>query len=399
MPWREWKEGDPVTINRIVWDENEEAALDIVLEADWFGPGKQAALFEQELADYTGVEHVLLTNSGTSAIHLAVSTMLHLGLWKQGDLILHPALTFPTSINPVIQQGLVPVFVDVDPGTYVINAEMAAMAVSRYPEIRGAVIPYLLGNLPHMDGLLAALSGRDIVIDSCDTIGGFWKKRPAGTYGSFCAYSFYGSHHITTAGVGGALATRFEENARLSRSMCYWGRVITQNGDPYEDFVNRYTYETMGYDFQMSELQAVWGRVQLDRLRGTYMNERRAALFDRYLEALRPWTWALQLPVEHDGARPSWFAFPITLLEGTPYTREALARHLLEHRIEIRPIFTGDITQQPAYQRLPWHTYGSLVNAQAAGEHGLFLPCWGAMTDPQFEYVVSVLLDYLETTR
>lgn len=391
MPWREWRSADPVLINRIVWDEGEEEALNAVLDSDWFGPGAQVSSFETELGQMIGADHVLACNSGSSALMLAVSTLLEQGVWRPGDLILHPALTFPTSVNPLFQRGLVPVFVDVQPGTYVIDAEMVSFALTKHPGIKGAVIPHLLGNVPDMDKLTKALGERVFIEDCCDTLGGSWQDRPLGSFGAFAAFSFYGSHHISTAGVGGALVSRDEESDGIARSMCYWGRRLTVDGDPYQDFVNRYTYETMGFDFQMTELQAAFGRVQLTRL--FQQNIRRLMLFQRYLEELRPYEGLVQLPEEHHGANPSWFAFPITIKDDAPFDREHVIRRLIDAKVEVRPLFTGNITLQPAYMAgAAFLRAGGLTEATRCGRRSFFVPCFGAMTYAQQDIVLETLV-------
>ncbi len=394
MPWRQWKRGDPLTINRVVWDGLEEAAIAGVLARDWFGPGQAAGAFEQHLARFVGLAYAQLTNSGSSALLLATQALQKQGRWRPGDLILHPACTFPTSCNPIWQSGMVPVFVDVEEGTYNVDARLVEMALARYPKIKGAIIPHLLGNSPQMDAIQCLLGDRPIVEDCCDTLGSRYQGRHAGTFGAAAAFSFYGSHHITAAGVGGALLTDDEDLYHIAHSMAFWGRQFIQTGDAYYDFTQRYTYETIGYDMQMSEIQAAFGLAQMERL--PEMNRQRAhqfSLTDTFFERWGDW---LVLPRAHADAKPSWFGYPVLVKECAPFDREALARALLDAKIEIRPLFAGNLTKQPAYRSAPYVVAGDLTQADRAMERALFLPAWGGMTGDQTGYLFRVVEEFME---
>lgn len=378
MAWKQWQSGDPITINRVIWDGIETEFMGDVLERDWFGPGYYAAQLEQALFQFIGTKHAQLTNSGSSALLLACQALQLMGKWKKGDFILHPACTFPTSCNPIWQTGMTPVFVDVEEGTYNLDLDQVIDAMMFYP-IKGAIIPHLLGNSPMIAELRVLLGNdRPIIEDCCDTLGSQYDGRMAGSFGDVAAFSFYGSHHITTAGVGGALLTNDEEIARLVKSMAFWGRQFIATGDPYHDFTQRYTYETIGYDMQMSEIQAAFGLAQMQRLTG--QNLRRQAQFERtdtFMSSYQEW---LVLPKVHPKAAPSWFGYPILVKEDAPFNREDLARHLLTNRIEIRPLFAGNLTRQPAYKSVPYIISGDLTQSDRNMERALFLPAWGGMT-------------------
>lgn len=402
--WKEWKEGDPVTVNRIVWDQAEVAQLQDVLDNDWFGPGPKVEKFARVLSDYTGIDHVQPVNSGSSALTLAVDAMIELGYWSPGDWILHPLLTFPTSIVPAIRAGLIPIFVDVDPHTYQIDLQQAEKAIQTYGEkIKGAIIPHLLGNICDMQILLDILDGRLLIEDCCDTMGGYYDGLHVGNFGEVAAFSFYGSHHITAGGVGGALATHNEEIYRVSKSMTHWGRTdydeLDALNDPYGKFEKRYWYDTLGYDFQMTELQAAFGIVQMARL--DKANEKRLQRFmelDRYFRDLKDYFY---LPyTDSDEAALSWFAYPLTIKPDAPFGRREFATYLIENKIEIRPLFTGNILKHPAFVRLPGDRKildaGSAV-ADLIGDNGLFLPAWG-MSDGEMAYMLDVLDNFFNAT-
>lgn len=395
--WKKWKPGDPVLINRIVWDQAEVDQIQSVLDNDWFGPGQKVSEFALALANYTDIAHVQPVNSGSSALTLAVQAMLMLGHWNPGDWILHPLLTFPTSIAPAIQAGLVPVFVDVDRNTYQIDLDAAREAIKNYGDrIKGAIIPHLLGNICSMVDLLDILDGRLLIEDCCDTMGGYYDGLHVGNFGQVAAFSFYGSHHITTAGVGGALATHNEEIYELVRSMAHWGRDdYSVLADPYEKFAKRYWYETLGYDYQMTELQAAFGIAQLERL--DQANVTRCQKVYELSQYFSRFNEFFYLPYTEGDAEPSWFAFPLTIKPGAPFSRKEFATYLIENKIEIRPLFTGNILDHPAFVRLPGNRKilaGTSEVADWIGDNSLFLPAWG-MSDAEMGYMIGVLDRFL----
>lgn len=394
MPWKPWKPNNPITINRIVWDGLETENVKDVFERDWFGPAHYARELEMALRQFVGVRHAQLVNSGSSALLLAVQALMHQGRWYKEDLILHPACTFPTSCNPIWQSGMIPVFVDVEEGTYNISLLEIAEALSRHPEIKGAIIPHLLGNTSEIKEIKFMLGDRPLIEDCCDTLGSQYDGRQVGTFGVASAFSFYASHHITTAGVGGALLTDDPDLHHIAHSMTFWGRQFVKTGDPYYDFTQRYTYETIGYDMQMTEVQAAFGLAQMQRLR--VMNEKRAAQFARTHKFFEQWADWLVLARQHPKAEPSWFGYPVLVREEAPFRREAFARGLLEAGIEIRPLFAGNLTRQAAYRSVPYVVVGDLAQADRNMERALFLPSWGGLTDEQTAYMFGVIQEFME---
>ncbi len=393
MPWKQWKPGDPVTINRIVWDKSETAFILDAFERDWFGPGHYANQLESTLCHFVGTKYAQLTNSGSSALLLATQGLLEQGRWCKGDLILHPACTFPTSCNCIWQSGMVPVFVDVDEGTYNISLERVQDALGQHSDIRGAIIPHLIGNSPQIAEIKALMGDRPIIEDCCDTLGSRYGDQHVGTFGAAVAFSFYGSHHITTAGVGGALLTDDDDLQHLIHSMAFWGRQFEETGDPYYDFTQRYTYETLGYDMQMSEIQAAFGVAQMQRL--SVMNELRDVQFGKTDDFMTAYQEYFGLPIRHKDARPSWFGYPLLIRESAPFDREAFARHLLENRIEIRPLFAGNITKQPAYDKVHYVVVGDLTHSDRNMERALFRPAWGGMNDEMTAHLFTAISEFL----
>jgi CDP-6-deoxy-D-xylo-4-hexulose-3-dehydrase len=396
--WHEWRPGDPVLINRIVWGQPETDQLQAVLDNDWFGPGRKVEEFAQSIADYTDIEYVQPVNSGSTALTLAVEAMIEFNYWQPGDMILHPTLTFPTSIVPAIKNNLQIIFVDVDPNTYQIDLTLMEEAIKTYGDrITGAIIPHLLGNISDMALLMDILDGRPFIEDCCDTMGGYYDGLHVGNFGHVAAFSFYGSHHVTTAGVGGALATHSEEIYDYAKSATHWGRNdYALFNDSYEAFSRRYWYETLGSDYQMTELQAAFGIVQMARLdKANEKREQRFMELDNYLSQYKN---LFYLPQTNSLAAPSWFCYPLTIRPDAPFDRRQFAMHLIENKIEIRPLFTGNILKHPAFQKLLAHSitaFGNTDNADLIGHNGLFLPAWG-MSDGEMDYMLNILNEFFE---
>jgi CDP-6-deoxy-D-xylo-4-hexulose-3-dehydrase len=182
--WNEWKPGDPVLINRIVWGQPEIDQIQAVLDNDWFGPGRKVDEFARSIIDYTDIEHVQPVNSGSAALTLAVEALMYLDLWKPDDFILHPLLTFPTSIVPALIAGLRVIFIDVDPNTFQADLKQVEKAIDAYGQhIKGAIIPHLLGNVSDMARLMELLDGRPFIEDCCDTMGSYYDGLHVGNFG------------------------------------------------------------------------------------------------------------------------------------------------------------------------------------------------------------------------
>lgn len=393
MAWKQWQYDDPVTINRVIWDGLESEFIQDVLERDWFGPGYYANELERALSKFIGLKNAQLVNSGTSALLLTVKALIEQEIWQPGDLILHPACTFPSPCNVIVQCDMVPVFVDVEEGTYNIDADLVAQAIEKYPQIKGAIIPHLIGNTTDMDALLDALDGRVLIEDCCDTLGTEWDGKQAGTFGKAAAFSFYGSHHITTAGVGGAMLTDNDDLYRLVKSMAFWGREFVDTKDSYYDFTQRYTYETVGYDMQISEIQAAFGLAQMQRLdEGNKGRQKQFEITDNFFNQWGKW---LVTPRKYLKANPSWFGYPITVKEDAPFNREDIARHLLKSKIEIRPLFAGNLTKQPAYRKVPYVIASDLTQSDRNMERAFFVPCWGGMTTEQTAYFFNTVEEFM----
>lgn len=380
--WRQWKPGALHTINRIQWDEHERKAVQSVFDDDWFAQGRANKEFEKSFAEFAGVKYVHGTNSGSAAIQNGLLALEHQGYWKKGDWVIHPVTTFATSISSAMFLGLKPVFVDTKPHTYVADPEQVKRAIKRYPKIRGMILPHLIGSIPDMDAIKDALEDRFLLEDSCDTIGGAFDGKPIGSFGELVAFSFYASHHISTGGVGGAIATNNKSLEYVLKSLTYWGRDF-KDGD--DEFLKRYNYATLGTDSQMTSIQAAFGLAQLRKLPDFI--KARAEQFEEMKETFST-TKNFHLPYKHPKAQPSWFAFPLTLSKKAPFTRAEFARYLTKNGIEVRPLMCGNIVEQPPFRKR--NSYVALSNSFPVGNdieaNSLFLPCWGMPREQRNNY-------------
>lgn len=390
-----WTPGNVTYINKLYWGRPEVRKIVEVLEGDWFGgQSKFNKEFEQKLSEFSGMRYFQTTNSGSSGLEVAVQTLVQKGIWKVGDKILHPALSFPTSISAAIMAGLIPVYADVGEGTYVLSDESIERAFQSHPDIKGAIIPALLGNTPNLELLRKHLGDKPLILDSCDVMGTKWDEREVGSYGDFAAYSFYGSHHISTFGVGGGVATNNADYAEYAKSLVFWGRDFsTDSLSPVENFLRRYSYSSIGLDAQMSAAQAAFGLAQLDRL-PEYLGQRDIVfkrlqnLFSRYMDYFI-------LPTRvSDRADISWFCYPLTLSVNTPFSREFFVKYLLEHKVEIRPVMSN-LLDNAVFANTNHHVVGNTRNADIVARRGFFLPAC-PMSEEQLEYYISTLEGFLK---
>jgi CDP-6-deoxy-D-xylo-4-hexulose-3-dehydrase len=383
---KEWKPGEWIFINKLVWGFPEIQNVLKTFEQDWMGAGEFNVLVEKKLAELVGRKYFYLVNSGSAAIELAVQTLIQTGKIKQRDNVLHPMLTFPTSISSAIMAGLNPIYIDVGRGTYNIATDKIKDTFD-WNNINLAIIPALLGNIPDIDELLKYLDGRPLILDCCDTLGGTWGDKHIMGYGDIACTSFYGSHHISAFGVGGGIATDNDEYAEIIKSMIFWGRDFSETS-----FIKRYSYKSIGLDAQMTNVQAAFLLAQLDKLPG-YI-ERREYVFKQLQGIFSRKLSHFILPERtSDRAWPSWFAYPITLSSIANFTRDEFVEYLQRNKIEIRPPMTL-ITEN-----LPYHNpnifLGDYPNADRAYNHGLFIPAF-AMPDAQLEYYLNILRNFVK---
>jgi CDP-6-deoxy-D-xylo-4-hexulose-3-dehydrase len=394
-----------------VFDEQEmmlaaEAVLDFQLTHGRFGRE-----FERKLGAFLGVREVIPVNSGSSANLVAVTTLcarqLRNGL-RPGDEVITPAVTFPTTLAPIVQNRLTPVLVDCQLGNYNIDVEQLEGAYS--DRVRALFVPHTLGNPIDMDKVVAFCKRHDLFLieDTCDALGSTFDGKMVGTFGHFGTLSCYPAHHITT-GEGGVAYTHSLRLARLARTIRDWGRdcfcgydnppdgrcghrldwKIPGASEPYD---HRYLYTEIGYNLKMTDLQAAIGVAQMDKLPGFI--EKRKRNFRLVYDGLRRYEEHLILPAHHPKADPSWFAFPITVRPGAPFTRKQLTRFLEDRNIETRYLFSGNILQQPAYRNIERRVVGDLPNSDVVLRGAFFVGVYPGLDEARIEYMLDAFNDF-----
>lgn len=379
-------------------------AADAVLDF-WLTAGRFSEEFEQRLADYLGVEAVLMVNSGSSANLLAVTALTSPKLGdrrlKAGDEIITVAAGFPTTVAPILQNGLVPVFVDVDLGGYNALPERVAAAIG--PKTRAIMLAHTLGN-PWDLGAIAKLArdkGLWLVEDNCDALGSTYAGKKTATFGDLATLSFYPAHHITT-GEGGAVVCSTDELRRIVLSLRDWGRdcycaggenntcgrrFSQQFGTLPVGYDHKYVYSHIGYNLKATDIQAAIGCSQLDRLDGfVEARKRNHAVLSKGLARHAD---RLILPRATPNSDPSWFAFVITVRPDAGFTREDLVRHLFEKKVETRNLFSGNLLRHPGFLDIPHRVVGDLKNTDEITARTFFVGVYPGLGEAELAYMIE----------
>jgi len=395
-----------------VYDERElTAAVEAVLDF-WLTAGPQADAFERKLARLLGLRHALAVNSGSSANLVAVTALCSPRLehpLRPGDEVITPAVGFPTTVAPIVQNGLVPVFVDCRIGTYNLDPEQLEAALSE--KTRAILLTHTLGNPAEMAQIMPFARAHDLYVieDTCDALGSTYDGRMVGAFGDLATLSFYPAHHITT-GEGGAVLTDDPLLARIAQSVRDWGRDCHCNyasppdgacgrrfeweipglDEPYD---HRYLYVEIGYNLKMTDVQAAIGLAQLDKLAGFVAARQKN--FTLLYEGLKPYAEFLLLPTWSKRAEVSWFAFPITVRPDAPFTRRDLIAFLEERNIETRLLFAGNIVRQPGYRNIPHRTVGKLPNSDQVLRSTFFVGVYPGLDDARIAYMLETFHTFL----
>jgi len=409
QPWRPGIDAIPPS-GKVVGDPEKNAMIDAALDA-WLTTGRFNDAFEKRLADFVGVKHALTVNSGSSANLVAFSTLtsprLGIRAIRPGDEVITVAAGFPTTVNPIIQNGAVPVFVDAVLPTYNIDVSQLEAALS--PRTKAIMIAHTLGNPFDLDAVcaFAQAHGLWLVEDCCDALGSTWKGRKVGTFGHLATLSFYPAHHITM-GEGGAVLTSDPELRQIAESFRDWGRDCWckpgcdntcgkrfnwQLGSLPAGYDHKYTYSHLGYNLKITDMQAACGLAQLDRLEGFV--QARKDNFAYLSEQLKDCADLLILPEATPGSAPSWFGFPITLRPEADLNRQYLLQYLDEHRIGTRLLFAGNLIHQPYMQDRQYRVVGSLKNADQIMNDTFWIGVWPGLSRAQLDYMVSQLRQVL----
>ena len=372
------------------------AALEALLHRN-VTMGSRVREFEDRFAEFVGARHAVMVNSGSSANLIAVSALASLALpggLRPGDEVIVPAVTWPTTIAPILQLGCVPVLVDIDEATLNMRLDTLEQALS--PRTRAIFPVHLLGNPVDMDAVmeLAAARGLWVIEDACESLGSVVAGRQVGSFGHFGTFSFYFSHHITTI-EGGMLVTSDDELADLARSLRAhgWTRDLSNRADVESacpEIDPRFLFVHVGYNVRPTELQAAFGLVQLGRL--DEFNERRRASARYLIDALEDLGDDLRFVTEEEGARSTWFGFAVMLADGD--TCRALSCHLEARGIETRPIVAGNLARQPAFAGSPHRRVGELEAASRVGDRGLFVGNHPNLTEAHLDHIADSFREF-----
>ena len=380
------------------------SVVDSALDA-WFTTGRFAKEFEKKLARFVGVRSASLVNSGSSANLVALSALTSPKLGarqlKPGDEVLTVAAGFPTTVNPIFQNRLVPVFVDVAMPTYEIDVTKLEAAYS--PKMKAVMIAHTLGNVFDLDAITAFCRKYNLwlVEDCCDAVGSEYGGRKVGTFGDLATTSFYPAHHITM-GEGGCVLTNTPLLKTLVESFRDWGRDCWcdpgkdntcgkrfdwQLGELPYGYDHKYTYSHIGYNLKATDMQAAVGVAQLGKL--PFFVEARRRNFARLKEGLQDLEEFFVLPEPTPGSVPSWFGFPLLVRAGAPFTRTDFVRALDAKKIGTRLLFGGNLVRQPAYRDLAYRVAGSLENTDRVADYLFWVGVYPGLTPQMLDYVVD----------
>jgi len=393
-----------VPVNGRVFDSNEIKSLISASLDFWLTDGEYSELFSELMTEFIGLKHIRLVNSGSSANLVALSSLTSSKIKnniKEGDKVITAAVGFPTTVNPIFQNNLVPIFVDCRLGTY--NPDVNDIISSYTEDTKAIFLAHTLGNPLEMDKLIDFAEDKNlwVIEDNCDALGSTYKNKLTGTFGNISTLSFYPAHHITM-GEGGAVMTNSNSLKLSIDSFRDWGRDCWcksghdntcnkrydwQQGQLPYGYDHKFTYSNIGYNLKATDLQASIGVAQMNKLEG-FVSKRKhnwnkinnfISSKDKYF-----------IPhIETENSEPSWFGYAITIRDGVSFTREELLNYLNENRIDTRLMFGGNLIKQPAYQSKKYIVSGQLVNADKVMNDSFWIGVYPGITDEMIEYVVE----------
>jgi CDP-6-deoxy-D-xylo-4-hexulose-3-dehydrase len=377
----------------------------------WLTAGPYTEEFESRFAKTVGMRHSFMVNSGSSANLIALSSLTSLAhgdrALKPGDEVITVAAGFPTTVTPILQNGLVPVYVDVHPETHVALDEQLEAAIG--PKTRAIMMAHTLGNPFNLDLVqdLVKKNNLWLIEDSCDALGGTYRGQNLGTFGDLSTFSFYPAHHITT-GEGGAVLIKKVAHKRIVESFRDWGRDCwcapgCDNtclkryewtlGELPEGYDHKYTYAHLGYNLKSGDIQAAIGLAQLDRLESfVELRKRNWAYLSKELKGLEEF---LILPKATENSDPSWFGFALTVKPNSPKTRNQIVQELNDKKIGTRLLFAGNLLRQPAFIGTPRRVIGNLANTDRVMNDTFWIGVWPGLSIEMLDYMIATLHDVL----
>jgi CDP-6-deoxy-D-xylo-4-hexulose-3-dehydrase len=383
-----------------------DAALD-----GWLTTGRFNQSFEERLAAYLGVRHLITVNSGSSANLVAFSTLTSSKLGdraiRPGDEVISVAAGFPTTVNPILQFSAVPVFVDIDIPTYNIDSTQIEAAIG--PRTKAIMLAHTLGNPFNLSKVtqLAQMYKLWLIEDCCDALGSTYQDRLVGTWGDIGTLSFYPAHHITM-GEGGAVFTNHPDLIQIAESFRDWGRdcycppgkdntcgqrFCHQAGELPPGYDHKYTYGHLGYNLKITDMQAACGLAQLDRLPG--VAQRRKENFAFLKARLAGCTDFLVLPEASEHADPSWFGFPLTLKENAPCSRVDLLKYLDQNKVGTRLLFAGNLTRQPYMVGRNYRVSGDLRNTDIVMNNTFWIGVYPGLSEEMLAFAADKIAEFL----
>jgi CDP-6-deoxy-D-xylo-4-hexulose-3-dehydrase len=382
-----------------------EASLD-----GWLTTGRFNEQFEKELAEFIGIKHLITVNSGSSANLVAFSALTSSKLGpraiKKGDEVIGVAAGFPTTVNPIVQFGAIPVFVDVDPKTHNIDADLIEAAIS--PKTKAIMLAHTLGNPFNLKKIKQICEKHHLwlIEDCCDALGAKYDGQHVGTFGDIATCSFYPAHHITM-GEGGAVFTNDAKLASIAESFRDWGRDCyckpgcdntcgtrfnMQLGSLPQGYDHKYTYSHLGYNLKISDMQAACGLAQLKRL--PEFIEKRNRNFDYLKERLSSVTEFIELTEPTENSTPSWFGFPISIKRSAGVNRVDLTKYLDQNKIGTRLLFAGNLIRQPYFEDVEYRVVGELANTDVTMNQTLWLGIYPGLGTEQLDYIAEKLEEF-----
>jgi CDP-6-deoxy-D-xylo-4-hexulose-3-dehydrase len=379
----------------------------------WLTSGRFNAEFEKKLATFLGVKYCLSVNSGSSANLVAFSTLTSPKLGdraiKKGDEVIGVAAGFPTTVNPIIQFGAIPVFVDVDIKTHNVNADLIEAAIT--PKTKAIMLAHALGNPFNLKKVVELCKKYNLwlVEDTCDALGAEYDGQKCGTFGDIGTLSFYPAHHMTM-GEGGAVFMNNPELKVIAESFRDWGRDCycppgcdntcgcrfeQKHGDLPYGYDHKYVYSHSGYNLKITDMQAACGLAQLDKLE--FFIQRRRENYTYLRNRLETLSDFLQLPEPTPNSNPSWFGFPLTLKAGADVSRVELTRFLDNNKIGSRLLFAGNLLKQPYFKNVQYKVVGDLTNTDITMNNTFWIGVQPALTQEQLDFVADKLEEFFGT--